>query len=183
MYDDAYEVTNVFHTLVTSGGAKDFADIIDDIQQYMDLMYAEIDVFLSTDMVVDRISIANVTQNLVFGSINWGVLAAGGDAISPTAAGVCLLAWGRTYTPRVQIRKYYGVFTEDSMAVGAWNGPVQTACYTDLESHITSQAMTDGLTLTGVAWNRTARTYTQAHGVATAGEPTYQRRRRRGRGS
>lgn len=182
-YETAYEITNVFHCLVTSGGAKDFVDIIDDVQQYIDLMYDEIDVFLSDEMLVDRISVSNVTQDTVFGSINWGVISQGGSATEATAAGVCLLAWGRTFTPRVQIRKYYGVFTETHMSSGAWSGAIQTACYTDLESHITSQAMVDGLTMTGVAWNRALSTYTQAHGVATADEPAYQRRRRRGRGS
>lgn len=182
-YDLTEEVTNVYHVLVTSGGAKDFADVIDDLQQYIDLMYEELDVFLSTKMLVDRISVSNVSQGLVFGTINWGVMAQGGSAADALASGVALLAWGRTFVPRVQIRKYYGVFTETGMTDGQWTAPVQVAAYTDMESHITSQAMTDGLTVTGVAWNRTLESYTTASGVATADEPVYQRRRRRGRGS
>lgn len=183
IYDDAYEIANVYHVLCTSGAGKDFADIIDDIQQYVDLLYAEMDVFLSTDMVVDRISVANVTQDLIFGSINYGLLAAGGMGGDPVAAGTCLLAWARTLKSRVQIRKYYGVCGEASLEAGAWKGDIQTAAYSDLADHISSQAMTDGLTMTGVAWNRALLTYTLATGVATAGEPAYQRRRRRGRGS
>lgn len=183
IYDNAYEIANVYHALVTSGGNKDFADIIDDVQEYVDGLYTEMDTHLSIDMDVDRISVANVSQVLVFGSINYGVLASGGSGGDPLAAGVCLLAWARTLKSRVQIRKYLGVLTETDMVGGTWIAGVQTAAYTDLEYHITSQAMTDGLTMTGVAWNREFSSYTLATGVATAGEPTYQRRRRRGRGS
>lgn len=183
VYDDAYEVANVFHALVTSGGGKDFADIIDDIQEYVDALYAEMDVFLHTLMVVDRISIANVTQDLVFGSINYGLLAQGGGSGDPVAAGCCLLAWARTLKSRVQIRKYYGVCSENQMTLGVWISTIRTAAFTDMEYHVGSNVMTDSLALTGVAWNRATLTHTLATGVATAAEPAYQRRRRRGRGS
>lgn len=183
IYDGAYQVANVWHALVTSGGAKDFADIIDDIQEYVDALYAEMDVFLHTLMVVDRISIANVTQNLVFGSINYGVLAQGGGSGDPVAAGCCLLAWARTLKSRVQIRKYYGVCSENQMTLGLWIATIRTAAFTDMEYHVASNVMTDGLAMTGVAWSRLLSSYTLATGVATAAEPTYQRRRRRGRGS
>lgn len=183
VYDSTEEIANVFHVLCTSGANKDFADIIDDIQQYLDLMFENIDTRLSTDMDVDRISIANVTQNLVFGSINWGVVAQGGDAGDPVASGVCCLAYGRTFKPRVQIKKYYGVFTESSMTAGLWSAAARDDVQTDFEAHIASQAMTDGLTMTGVAWNRILESYTLATGVVVASEPAYQRRRRRGRGS
>lgn len=183
IYDGDYEVTNVWHALCTSGAGKDFADIIDDVQEYVDALYTEMDVFLSTLMLVDRISIANVTQRLIFGSINYGVLAAGGLVGDPVPAGACLLAWARTLKSRVQIRKYYGVCGESVLTGGVWTGPAQTAAFVDLTYHINSNAMTDGLTMTGVAWNRLLETYTLATGVATAGEPAYQRRRRRGRGS
>lgn len=183
VYNLTDEVTNVYHVLVTSGGAKDFADVIDDIQQYADLMYSDILARLKNNLRVDRISVANVTQNLVFGSINWDVTSAGGEAADALPSGVCLLAWGRTLKPRVQIRKYFGVFSEADMLAGVWSGGAISDAFDAMTKHITSQAMTDGLTVTGVAWNRTLETYTLATGVATADEPTYQRRRRRGRGS
>lgn len=183
VYDDAYEITNVWHALVVAGGAKDFAEIIDDIQEYVDALYTEMDTLITNQQVVDRISIANVTQALVFGSINYGSLAAGGAAGDPVAAGVCVLAWARTLKSRVQIRKYYGVCVETNMVDGTWNSPIREAAFTDMEYHIATNVMTDSLSLQGVAWNRELSTHTVATGVATAGEPTYQRRRRRGRGS
>lgn len=183
IYDSSYEITNVYHTLVTAGGAKDFVDIIDDVQEYVDALYTNMDTMIVNDQVVDRISIANVTQDLIFGSINYGVLAAGGSAGAPTAAGVAVLAWARTQKSRVQIRKYLGVCSTAQMVDGAWGGPIQSAAYDDMLYHIDANVLTDGLTLMGVAWNRTLLTYTVATGVATAGEPAYQRRRKRGRGS
>lgn len=183
VYDDAYEVTNVWHALAGSGANKAFVDIIDDVQEYVDALYTEMDTYLHEDMVVDRISVANVTQDLVFGSINYGVLAAGNMTLDPVAAGVALLAWARTLKSRVQIRKYYGVCGETSLTDGVWVSSIRTAAYTDMEYHIATNVMTDGLALTGVAWNRATLTYTLATGVATSAEPVYQRRRRRGRGS
>lgn len=182
-YDGTEEVTNVFHVLVTSGGNKAFGDVSDDIEQYIDLMFDNIDTFLSDLMLVDRLSVANVTQHLVFGTLSWGAMAQGGSAGDPTASGVCLLAYGRTYKPRVQIKKYYGVFTEPDINDGSWSVGIRAAVTTDFNAHINPQTMTDGLAITGVAWNRDLETHTLANSSVTVVEPCYQRRRRRGRGS
>ena len=182
-YDGTEEVTNVFHVLVKGGGEKTLAQVTDDIEEYMDLMFDNLDTFLSDKMLVDRLSLANVTQHLVFGALNWGTMAQGGAASEETASGVSLLCYGRTYLPRVQIRKYYGVFTEPAMVDGQWSTTLRAAATTDFNSHINDQVMTDGLELTGVAWNRLLETYTEAVSSVTVAEPCYQRRRRRGRGS
>lgn len=179
----ADEIVNVYHCLVEGGGGKDFAGIIDDVQEYMDLMYVTIDTFLSTDQLPDRISVSNETQKLVFGSINWDVFAGGGSAGDITPTGACCLAFGRTLKSRVQIRKYYGVFTEADLGAGLWSAALRAAILIDFESHLDSQVMTDGLRLQGVAYNRTLETYTLPTGAIVVPEPAYQRRRRRGRGS
>lgn len=183
VFEGTDEVTNVYHALVQSGGNKAFADVIDDIQEYMDLLVDNIDVFLSLSQVADRISISNVTQNLVFGSINWGVFAQGGAGGDVVPTGCCCLAFGRTLKPRVQIRKYYGIFTEVNLTGGLWVAALRAAILTDFEAHLGTFVGTDGLTLKGVAWNRTLSTYTTSTGAIVVAEPAYQRRRKRGRGS
>lgn len=182
-YDGTEEITNVFHCLVNSGGDKAFADVSDDIEEYVDLMYANIIDQIRTNQLVDRISVANVTQHLVFGSLSWGVITAGLAAGGPVPSGAACLAYGRTFTPRVQIKKYYGVFTQTALGDGKWVTDTRADVTADFNNHISPQAMTDGLNLTGVAWNRTLETYTLAVSSVTVEEPVYQRRRRRGRGS
>ena len=182
-YENVFELTNVYHCLVTGGGDKAFSEIIDDIQEYMDAIMADIDTLLLDECRANYLSVANPTQGLVFGSIEWGAFAQGGASADPTAVGVCCLGYARTLAPRVQIRKYYGVFAETQMAAGLWSSAVRTAIVTLMGYHILPQTMTDGLVLMGVAFNRTLKTYQLGQSVTTSAEPTYQRRRRRGRGS
>lgn len=97
--------------------------------------------------------------------------------------GICLLGWARTLKPRVQIRKYWGVFDEGGLTGGLWTAATRTACQNAMVDHITSFVGTNGLTVVGVAYNRTLLTTTDALSATTAEEPAYQRRRKRGRGS
>lgn len=182
-YENVHEIANVYHCLVTGGADKTFTEIVDDIQEYCDGLVQDLDTLFNTNILADKISVANVTQGLVFGAIDWGVFTQGGSAADPTAVGVCCLAYARTYVPRVQIRKYYGVFGETQMTDGVWAATVRDACATAMAYHITPQTLTDGLILLGVAYNRNLLSYTLGQSVVTAAEPTYQRRRRRGRGS
>lgn len=181
--DLVHEITNVWHLLVLAGGPMTFAAADADFQEYMDLMFLDIDTTITNNQTVDRLEIQNVTTDQVFGSIDWGAFAAGGNAQQHTALGVTAFCWGRTRTPRVQIRKYMGVFTEDDLVDGTWNAAILTDLQTMMDDHITPNIMAGGLELQGVAWNRTAKTYTLATSAAVAPEPAYQRRRKRGRGS
>lgn len=160
-----------------------YASASQDIQEYMDEIYDNIDTVLHTSMLVDYLTLANLTQDTTFGSFAWGTIAAGGDAGDKTPPGVCLFTWARTLKPRVQIRKYWGVFTETSTILGAWTAAARTACINAMTDHINSFAGTNGLTVLGVAYNRTLKTWTDGLSVASSAEPAYQRRRRRGRGS
>lgn len=182
-YNNIHEITNVYHVLVNDGGPRTFLAAVDDIQDYADRMVQELDTLFVTEILADHISVANATQGLTFGAIDWGAFAQGGDAGDPVAAGCCVLAWGRTYVPRVQIRKYFGVFSEVRMDDGSWGATVRNACIDTMGAHITVQEGTTGLDLLGVAWNRTLLTHTLVQSVTTSAEPAYQRRRRRGRGS
>lgn len=183
IYDGSDEVVNVYHMRVNSGGGKSWAEVDSDIQDYFDQLVDTMDTELSDLMVADRISVSNVTQDTVFGAIPWGVFTQGGNATDATAAGVCCFTFARTRKPRVQIRKYFGVFPKESMALGEWDAGVTAACGDALDYHIAENIMNSGIRLQGVAYNRTLTTYEYAVSVATRGEPAYQRRRKRGVGS
>lgn len=181
--ETVHDIVNVWHFRVDTGGPSTFPAASTMIQNYMDALYTYLTAVLSDRMVADRLSVANVTQGTVFGSIAWGSWAGGSNAGEMTALGVACLAWGRTSTPRVQIRKYCGPFTESNIVDGSWLSTVRTPCENMMAYHILQQIPAVGWSVTGCAWNRTASTYTFATSATAATEPVYQRRRRRGRGS
>lgn len=181
--EGAYEITNVWHAKVVAGGGIPYAEAALDVQDYMADIYVQLEPRLSNDMVTDFLTLSNVTQDTTFGAIAWqGEIQ--GDIETPiTAPGVCLFAWARTLKPRVQIRKYFGVFTEAEMDDGVWNGTVRGVADAAMVIHVQDYTGGPALTLKGVAYNREFGTHVEAISVATSGEPAYQRRRKRGRGS
>lgn len=183
IYDSTEELVNVYHIRMNDGAQGDFAFMAAALQDYMDGIMATLDTELSTLIAAGLLSIANVTQNTVFGAIAWGDFAAGGAAGEPTAAGVTAFAFARTRVPRVQIRKYYGVFPQAAMVDGVWDAGVTDACGDALDYHIAEQNVVGTLDLQGVAYNRELLTWNYGVTVRVNSEPSYQRRRRRGVGS
>lgn len=182
-YDGSEDVVNVYHVEITNGGGVTWALMADSIQTYMDGIMTTIDTELSTLILAGELQVTNVTQSAVYGAIAWGDFAQGGGAGEPTAAGVTCFVFARTRTPRVQIRKYYGVFPQGSMVDGSWDAGVTDAAGDSMDYHIVEQNAGNSVYLTGVAYNRTLLTHAYGVTVAVRTEPSYQRRRRRGVGS
>lgn len=182
-YDAAHSIVNAWHFILDNGGPLQFSQITLAIQNYLDTIYGNLTDYISDLQLPVSIGVRNETQGTVFGSMSWGSWAGGVNAQDPLPLGVCCLAWARTYVPRVQLRKYFGVFTEQHLATGVWASALRTACDDALVYHIAQQTPDTGITITGVAYNRTLLSVTYGQSVTTTGEPAYQRRRRRGRGS
>lgn len=182
-FEGAYEVTNVWHAKVVAGGGITYAAGALDVQDYMADIYVQIEPRLSSSMLTDFLTLSNVTQDTTFGAIAWQGLIQGDVVSQVTAPGVTLFAWARTLKPRVQIRKYFGVFTEDDMVDGVWSGAVRAVADAAMVVHVQDYVGGPALTLRGVAFNRTLLTHVEAISVSTSAEPAYQRRRKRGRGS
>lgn len=183
IYDGLYDVVNVFNILVETTSGLSWAAITGYVQDWLDGVYDNIKTPLNDGMGTGSISVANATQVTTLGSIAWSPSWAGIESGEPTAAGVCCFGWARTYKPRVQIRKYLGVFGEVNVAAGSWTSTVQTACRNLMTDLITRTLMVPGVNFTGVAYNRLLGTYELASSVDVSAEPAYQRRRKRGRGS
>lgn len=183
LIQSVYEYTNVFHVRVTAGGPLSFADAADDIGEYMTDIYNEFIGRCTDQMTSYLITLQNLTQDTTYGAFAWPAPVNGPLATQYLPLGVACLCWGRTVKPRVQVRKYWGVFTEGDLANGSWTAALLTDCQDALSIHLTSYAGTNGLTMLGVAYNRTTQTTTDATGVTSTAEPAYQRRRKRGRGS
>lgn len=183
IYDSTEDIVNVYHVKLTQGGPVNWATMDGLIQSYMDSLVATIDTEWSTLITAGELQVSNVTQSTVFGAIDWDTFAQGGAAGEPTAAGVACFGFARTRVPRVQIRKYYGVFPQSSMVDGVWDAGVIAAVDDCLGFHIQEQSMGGGVYLQGVAYNRTLLTDEPGITVAVRAEPAYQRRRKRGVGS
>ena len=182
-FEGVHEITNVWHAKVVAGGGITYAQAALDVQSYMADIYVELEPQLSTAMVTDFLTLSNVTQDTTFGAIAWQGEIVGDDAGEKMPPGVACFAWARTLKPRVQIRKYFGVFSEDGLVGGAWSAVVRGDCDAAMVIHIQDYADGPLLTLKGVAYSRLLTTSVEAISVSTSEEPAYQRRRKRGRGS
>lgn len=181
--DGAYDIVNVFHILAEMDTGLTWAVITTLLAGYLDDLYDNIKTQLSDTIDSLAISVMNVTQVTTLGTIAWPAPWVGSDAGDPTAPGVCCFTWGRTYKPRVQIRKYLGVFGEANVAAGVWTATVRNACIALMDEHIARTDMGSNRFFTGVAYNRALLTYETAVSSDASAEPAYQRRRKRGRGS
>jgi len=183
LFDSGFEIANVFHCEVLGGADKSYWEITDDVDEYISQIYDELTARIAAAVEPEAINVANVTQELVFGRIPWTGWSGGSAGGEATPLGVCCLAWGRTVYPRVQIRKYFGVFTEGDLTAGIWTNALVADCIDALGVHVSPQTMTDGLQLQGIAYNPDLNRRAASIGVTGSLEPTYQRRRRRGAGS
>lgn len=183
IYDQTEELVNVYHLRVNDGAPYSFELVDSVLQAYMDAVMDSLDTELSTLVHAGTLAISNVTQLTVFGAIAWGTFSQGGAAGEPTAAGVSCMTFARTRKPRVQLRKYYGVFPQTAMVDGIWDAGVTDACGDAMGYHIAEQTLSSTFKLQGVAYNRTLLTEAEGITVSTRNEPAYQRRRKRGVGS
>ena len=183
IYDGLYDVVNVYHVEVEAPGGETWEVITPFIQTYLDDLYDNIKTQLNDTMGTGSISVANMTQATTLGSIAWSPGWAGAESGEPTASGVCCFTWARTHKPRVQLRKYLGVFGEVNVVAGAWTSTVQDACEALMAEHIEDTFMGGSTRFQGVAYNRLLATFERGYSTDKSAEPAYQRRRKRGRGS
>jgi hypothetical protein len=176
-------LVNVWHLKVMSGGPVDFPSAAMDVGEYMDSLYGAITTQLSDEVVADHLELQNVTQDLTYGSFAWTSWAGGSNTAAVTGTQVSLLAFARTTLPRVQIRKYLGVFTQNQLVDSEWISGTRSACGNMMAYHINSQTMSVSLNLKGVAYNDVLARATEALSYATSKYPVIQRRRRIGTGA
>lgn len=182
-YDGIYDIVNVWHVLVDDVSGITWAQATVSIQTWCNALYDDLKATLSDNIGTLNISVANVTQVTTLGSIAWSPTWSGADAGDVTPAGACCFAWARTYKPRVQMRKYFGVFTEGGLTNGVWVTAVRDDCEAAMTYAIAESALGGSRTFQGVVYNRTLGTYQKGVSVDSTAEPAYQRRRTRGRGS
>lgn len=177
------DIANVLTVQITSGGGLAFAAAAQDFSEYCGDLFEGMVTLIVDEQLPSSISVANLTQDAVWGNIAWTTYDGGNSTGGPTAAQVAMLVFGRTNISRVQIRKYLGVFSTGFVVNGEWTAGARSVAQTFIDNHITPQTMTNGLVLRGCAYNAALARVTFANSGATSGIPVIQRRRRIGRGS
>lgn len=176
-------LVNVWHLKVMSGGPVAFPSAAMDVGEYMDSLYGTITAQISDEVVADHLEMQNVTQDLTYGSFAWTSWTGGSNTAAITGTQTALLAFARTTIPRVQIRKYLGVFTQNQLVNSEWISGTRSVCGNMMAYHINSQTMSVSLSLKGVAYNDALARATEALSYATSQYPVIQRRRRVGTGA
>lgn len=183
IYDGLYDVVGVWHVEVDDDSGLTWAQVTTSIQLWLDNVYDELKLTLSDQIGTGSVSVANVTQLTTLGSIPWSPTWGGAAAGDPTAAGVCLFAWNRTYKPRVQMRKYFGVFAESQVTDGFFVTAAREDAAAAMAYARAQASMGGNRTFQAVAYNTALGTFEYGVSTETSAEPAYQRRRKRGRGS
>ena len=182
-FDNACDIVNTWHVIIAAGGGLAFAQASVDFQEYLDALYDYIDGVQSNKVVDVHISVANVTQDTVWGAIAWDTYTGGSSTDPATSPQVACLGFARTSKSRVQFRKYLGVFPETHITDGEWASTVTTPVSDMMGYHIVGHTMGEGLVLQGCVYNYEAGTYTTSLSPDVSATSVIQRRRRRGRGS
>lgn len=183
LVDTTDAIVNVFHARIESGAPMAFAAAAEDFQDYIHFIYNPTMAQYPEAFLSDRISVKNETQDTVWGSIAFASPLAGTNVGDMLALQLGLLSWGRTPISRVQIRKYWGPFTEANITDGLWLSGIRAIFQDAMDYHILPHTMPNGLELVGVAYSKAFDRATLAYSSTTAQVPVVQRRRRKGTGA
>lgn len=149
-YPGVGDVVNVWYFIMQIAGETD-EDVMDAIEARLDTAYSGYSSHLATDMYPYdlRFDVVDVIGGLVktvrvMGARSWTLTtppAGTGDPLPPMNAAIINF---RTLFPKVFGRKYIGVLTESSGAIGQMVGAAFTALETFAALMITDIAMTTG---------------------------------------
>lgn len=178
---------NVFNAVVSgSGGPFTEADVVDDMEEWMDEVFANI-----TGRVSDECDGSEV-RVYVYDPIDddWDEIGTNAWVWDPSAAGeqlprgVSSLINCKTADPDVNGKKYFGGFTETDSSDGLWDAAHLTAMgLTGLDWITAFVGSTSGADFTPGVWSPTRTNFLQMSGqIVIPTIPAYQRRRKQGVG-
>lgn len=187
IWDDGNIMQNVYAAQITgAGGPWTDADVLDDLEDWADAMYAnlvsEVSSFVDGNEIFGYVWDPVGQDFDLFGSEPWAWLPT--NVGSELPRGVALFLKAPTNDPDVQGRKYLGGLTENEVSVGLWDAGVIAAAVLYGGDWITPfiGALTTA-TITPGVWsvkNKTFHNFDTEVNIVTI--PAYQRRRKRGVG-
>lgn len=187
IWTDGNIMQNVYAASITgAGGPWDEDDVLDDLEDWADNMYANLNLFQSH--LVDGNEIFGYVWDPVdldfdlFGTEPWTYDPADTDSQLPR--GVASFLKAPTVDPDVQGRKYIGGQTESVLSQGLWTAGMLAALLLYGGDWITPFIGTlTGATFSPGVWSIKNLAFFQfANEVAAITIPAYQRRRKRGVG-
>lgn len=178
----ASDVQNTMHWRQETPGALTDAQVLTDLSTVLDALYTGINLDVSDIQDYVEISVKNVTQNLLLGSIAWPTLVTGGSATDPVAFQVVALLLMKSAVPRVFGRLNLGVFAENDLGGSNWQGTVVTNVLA-LGAFLLLPFVQVSATWRYVIFNRVLSTVTLPNSTGMTIAARTQRRRSRGIGS
>jgi len=176
-------IENVYHVKVNSAGGVSDAQALDDMGDYLEDIYSEINGHMTDSLEYDSYKVTNITADVELGAQGWPTLTAGLSTADQVADGIAGVASFRTSTPGHQGRKFWGPFSEYDIDSGRLTSPTV--------ADIQDAAVATGSPFTGGGGqsyipviydreNNVGREVTEAYGD---NRPGYQRRRKPGVGA
>lgn len=112
-FNNVSAIRNVYHVRSNDVETATDAAIVDDIAEYMSLMYAEIEGLISNNVTAETVQVVNLTADRDMGEVPWTLDFAGGTATSDTyALGVAAVLRLLTGYRGHQGRKFLGALAE-----------------------------------------------------------------------
>jgi len=118
-------IQNVFHLVVKDFGGVPDENVPDDIGEYLEGIYDELDGGLWTGVSFVEYTIKNLTTDTDLGTYPWPTLTGGGSGDANLPYGVAGLVKAKTTNGKHQGRKFFGLFTEASNDGGKPNAAVK----------------------------------------------------------
>jgi hypothetical protein len=180
--DYAGAVVNVYHMIVTGIVAQTQQQILDDITEYVEAIYLNLNASISGAIKYDSIEVFNVSTDEPEPVQSWPTLTQGADAGDLLPDAVCGLVIGRTAKSRRLGKKYFGGATEGSQTGGLWTASYLLNLALAGADWITPATFTNGVDVLPIIRNYLTGLYWPFTEVVARGLPAYQRRRKRGVG-
>lgn len=182
-FDGVEDLVNVGHVYVFQGTNVPNEDALDDIEFWVRAILDSLKLLMSGLVIWRKIVARRVQDGYLVGERILNPTVAGNSAVTPLPPGNAVLTLLRTGIAGVVGKKYGGVAVQSQLtADGKYNSGVvaaQAAAWTTYASTVTGGNMT----FTGGVYSRKTGLWHWVTSIETSAIPSYQRRRRQGRGS
>lgn len=179
LVDGIHELINVFTARVLDDNGNSQDDILDDVAEYLDDAYGEIDAVMANNITFSTINVYNVSKSQPEGVLGWPTLTAGGEAGEYLPLGVACGVVGRTNVSRVLGRKFLPGVTETDTTDGIIGTGFRIPAALFAADWIAIFTGTNGTQLDPGVVNEELLSFVRLDSAVVIAEPWYQRRRSR----
>lgn len=177
------EAINVWHAQIINVGAPTDEEVVEDLADKLDTLYALVDHLMANNLTFEDITVFSVTEDRPIGVTTWPTLTVGLTTSDMLPAGIAALVTFPTGVTRSFGKKFLPAFTEGGRTEDGW----VTATLTALAA-FGVEALTTGLgpnfnQFSFGAFNKALADYRPFIEALVRGIEAYQRRRKPGVGS